>query len=202
MKLYFVRHGESTANIQGEFSNRNDKHPLTAKGVEQARALAATLTGLGVRRIHTSPVLRARQTALLLAEQLQVEVQSEEALREWDVGIHEGSTDPEGWRLHREVQEDWFVHNKLDSKMPGGESFCEIRARFVPLLESLTQDAHGGDRVLVAHGGLYLAMLPVVLKNVSFALAQQYGFPHTACVTAETRPAGLWCISWNGRPIK
>ena len=45
MNLYFVRHGESTANVLQEFNNEDDKHPLTEKGVEQACALARSLSG-------------------------------------------------------------------------------------------------------------------------------------------------------------
>ena len=40
MRLYFVRHGESEANLLHEFSNSGLKHPLTLTGVAQAQALA------------------------------------------------------------------------------------------------------------------------------------------------------------------
>ncbi len=70
MKLYFVRHGESTANLLREFSNGGAKHPLTEKGVEQARTVARALSGLQIEQIYASPVLRAVQTAQILAESL------------------------------------------------------------------------------------------------------------------------------------
>jgi len=200
MRLYFVRHGESIANLLWEFSNSGFKHPLTEKGIEQARAVARSLSGLQVEQIYSSPVMRAVQTAQILAESLQAPLEITEALREWDVGIYEGTTDPVGWQLHRQVQEDWFTHRKFDSKMPGGESFNEIQARFTPFIEGLVQDARNSNRsiVLVAHGGLYLAMLPVIFKNVNFAFACERNFPYTACAVAETRPDGLYCTSWCG----
>ena len=46
MKLCFVRHGESIANLLREFSNSGIKHPLTERGVEQARTLAQKLSGI------------------------------------------------------------------------------------------------------------------------------------------------------------
>ena len=70
MKLYFVRHGESTANLLREFSNSGFKHPLTEAGVEQARLVAHSLSGLQVERIYSSPVMRAVQTAQILGESL------------------------------------------------------------------------------------------------------------------------------------
>jgi len=88
MRLYFVRHGESTANLLREFSNSGFKHPLTEKGVEQARAVARALSGLQVEQIYSSPVMRAVQTAQILAESLQAPLEVTEALREWNVGIY------------------------------------------------------------------------------------------------------------------
>jgi probable phosphoglycerate mutase len=202
MKFYFVRHGESSANLLREFSNSGYKHPLTETGLAQARATAHELSGLPVERIYASPVLRATQTAQILAESLGAPLEITEALREWSVGIYEGTTDPLGWELHRQVQDDWFLHQKWDRKMPGGESFEEIRARFVPFIEQLTENGRDSDRnlLLVAHGGLYVAMLPVILKNVDFAFARQHGFPYTTYVVAKTRPEGLACLSWCGIP--
>ncbi len=68
MRLYFVRHGESEANLARQFSNRGFKHPLTPRGVTQATELAARLAGQGIAQIYTSPLQRAAQTAEILAE--------------------------------------------------------------------------------------------------------------------------------------
>lgn len=119
MRLYFVRHGESTANLPRVFSNSGLQHPLTAKGIEQAQAVARALSGEPVECIYSSPILRAMQTAQILAESRQAPLHITEALREWSVGSYEGTADPVGWKLHRQVQEDWFVREKRDSKMPG-----------------------------------------------------------------------------------
>ncbi len=203
MRLYFVRHGESTANLLLEFSNSGFKHPLTEKGVEQAQAVARSLSGLQVAQIYTSPVMRAVQTAHILAESLQAPLEITEALREWSVGIYEGTTDPVGWKLHDQVYDDWSIDQKFDSKMPGGESLNEIQARFTPFIEGLVKDGRNSNQniILVGHGGLYQAILPVIFKNVDFAFARQHGFPYTAYAMAETRPDGLYCVSWCGTSL-
>jgi broad specificity phosphatase PhoE len=203
MKLYFVRHGESIANLLWVFSNSGTKHPLTEKGIEQARRLAGSLSGLQVERIYSSPILRAVQTAQILAESLLAPVEITEALREWSVGIYEGTTDPVGWELHRQVQDLWFNHRQLDSRMPGGESFNDIQARFTPFIDALVS-ARGnseGNIILVGHGGLYMAMLPAIFKNVGFSFAAQHGFSNTAYALAEIRPDGLYCLSWCDLPV-
>ena len=203
MKLYFVRHGESEANLLHEFSNSGFRHPLTERGTAQARALAGTLAGLPVEQIYSSPVMRAVQTAQILAESLHAPLEITEALREWSVGIYEGTTDPVGWEWHRQVQEDWFVHHQYEHKMPGGESFLEIRDRFVPFIEKLVGDGTSERTVvLVSHGALYTAMLPVVLKNVDYDLVKRLGFGYTCCLLAESGPDGLRCVSWGGVPVE
>ncbi len=200
MRLYFVRHGESQANLRREFSNTGSKHPLTEKGVAQARTLAAAFSAIPVARIYSSPILRATQTTHLLAEEVHAPVELNEALREWSVGIYEGTTDALGWELHSQVQEDWFIRQKFDSRMPGGESFNDIRERFLPFIEEIAQSSEAEDRnvVLVGHGGLFAAMLPVILTNVDFAFARSHGFSYTDYALAESRPDGLWCRVWCG----
>jgi broad specificity phosphatase PhoE len=199
LKLYFVRHGESIANLLHEFSNTGCKHPLTETGINQAKSLANHLSRLQITQIYSSPILRALQTAQILSDRLQAPLEIAPALQEWSVGIYEGTTDQIGWELHHQVQDDWFIHRKFDSKMPNGESFCEIQSRFNPFIERLVENGRYSDQniVLVAHGGLYLAMLPSILKNISFAFARQNGFSHTAYTVAELRSDGLYCTSWG-----
>ncbi len=203
MKLYFARHGESTANLLRQFSNGDSKHPLTEKGIEQARELAHSLSTAQIEKIYTSPVLRAVQTAQILNENLKAPVEITEALREWSVGIYEGTTDPKGWEAHRHVQQDWFIHHRLESKIPGGESFLEIQERFYPFIERLLQNKGESDRsiLLIGHGALYVAMLPIICINVDFTFASQHSFSNTAYALAETRMEGLHCLSWCGIPM-
>ena len=203
MRLYFVRHGESTANRLGEFSNCGFKHPLTETGIRQANTLARKLSSVPVERIYSSPLMRAVQTAQILTGTLRAPVVVTEALREWSVGIYEGTSATSGWEIHRRVQEDWFVRGQYDSKMPGGESFVEIRERFVPFIEELVKAGRHSDQaiVLVGHGGLYLAMLPVICKNISVAVAYSHGVPYSSYIVVETRPDGMSCVSWCGTPM-
>ena len=203
MKLYFVRHGESEANVVMEFSNTLNKHPLTAKGVGQAQKLAESLADKEITRLISSPLLRAVQTAQILSAKLGVEMEINDALREWSVGIYEGSRDPQHWQIHNDLQVDWFYKGKLDRKIPGGESYLEIRARFAPFIEGLLQAGEGSREniVLVGHGGLYLAMLPGLFVNITYKdVLGVREFPNTGYAVAEPRPGG--CTVWNGAEIQ
>lgn len=199
MKIYFVRHGESEANVAREFSNTAIKHPLTDKGRAQVTALAEQLAGVPFRAIYSSPLLRARQSAEILSGRLGVPYEVREALREHEVGELEGSSDPASWERYGDLVRVWMFDRDLDARIPGGESFNELRARFMPLIDELLQK-HGatGDNVLiVAHGGLFHFMLPLLLSNVGFAFGAQHSLGNTACIIAERHEDTWVCSQWG-----
>src|SRR6185503_19145857 len=70
-ELYLVRH--AIAAERGEEWPDDTKRPLTERGIQRFREAAAGLKGLEVRidEIFTSPLVRAKQTADLLAAALQ-----------------------------------------------------------------------------------------------------------------------------------
>jgi 2,3-bisphosphoglycerate-dependent phosphoglycerate mutase len=197
--LVFARHGESEANILGEFSNTGTKHPLTVAGRAQAARLAARLADQGgVHRILTSPLLRAQQTAQILAERLGVPVVADERLREFDVGQFEGTRDPSHWEEFAAVVAAWMLDGDVDRRVGGGESHAEIRARFVPLVQEVA--ALPGRTVLVGHGGLFLCMLPCVLSNVTVAWALAHPLTPTDTVVARRAGERLVCSRWAQEP--
>ncbi len=201
MQLYFVRHGESEANVLRVISNRGMQHPLTEKGRDQARTLGESLLPAGITAIYTSPLLRAVQTAEILSERLGVGFQVTDALREYDLGLLEGATGPETWAGYQALREEWIRHGHWERRIEGGESFEDMRARFVPFIRGLlaAENRDGGNKVLIGHGGVYACMLPLVLANVDLAApSYHYPFPNTGYVLAETRPEGLVCLEWCG----
>ena len=86
-------------------------------------------------------------------------------------------------------------------KHEGGESFLDMRRRFVPFVNELVQQSTGIvlNILCVGHGGLYWMMLPEVLANVGTEdIRQLGGFANTAVVVAEERDGQLVCIEWDG----
>lgn len=72
MRLYFIRHGHAEDPQGPEFDDFARR--LTPKGIETTRALAKLLQGVGVTpaKLYSSPRVRARQTADILAKELRV----------------------------------------------------------------------------------------------------------------------------------
>lgn len=199
MKLYFVRHGESEANLLREFSNRGLKHGLTEKGRQQARALAHSLQSAPVAAIFSSPLLRACQTAEILAQALGLAVQVTDALREFDCGILEGKSDAASWQQYGQLSEAWLNGQMWDQRIEQGESFLDIQQRFVPFVEQIVRAYRTSAQavVLVGHGGTYRCMLPLVLRNIDFRFSAAHGLNHTTVIAAELTSDGLVGLTWG-----
>lgn len=204
MKVYFVRHGESEANVNREFSNREFKHPLTDTGRAQVAALAEQLKELPFQAIYSSPLLRARQTAEILSQQLGVTYYVVDALREHDVGELEGYSDPASWDRYEELIGEWFHKQDLDARIPGGESFNELRARFMPFIAELQEQYGATDDpvLLVGHGGLFHFMLPLLFSNVGFAFSGKHGLGNTACIIGEWQDEFWVCTKWGDTTLE
>ena len=196
MRLYFVRHGESEANIQHVISNRESPFELTELGRKQANTLAQNLKNIPITAIYSSPVLRARETAEILSRSLHLPYQVTKALREYDCGILEEKSDEGAWDLHREIADDWALNQNYLRKPEGGESFLDIQNRFLPFIETLK---HGNDQhiLLIGHGGLFHLMLPLILTNIDNHFVRSHGLGHTECVIAEYSSNGWICQQWG-----
>ena len=81
--LILVRHGETDWNAAGRLQGHTDR-PLNEYGRTQAKRLAEQLAGDGIAAIYASDLVRARETAEILGERLDVEFEGEatEAHRE------------------------------------------------------------------------------------------------------------------------
>ena len=89
--IYFVRHGESEANIKGLFAGQKDDSVLTQKGKEQAEATARKLKEMGLvfDKIISSPLKRALETAVIICNEVghcQRKIETDSRITEYDMG--------------------------------------------------------------------------------------------------------------------
>jgi uncharacterized phosphatase len=85
--VWFLRHGQSQANLENRFAGRRDDSPLTELGRRQALVAAAALP-TRIRWIVSSPLRRAVETAELIRRELGIEneVEIDERLAGHDMG--------------------------------------------------------------------------------------------------------------------
>jgi len=94
-------------------------------------------------------------------------------------------------RIETRRSKDWTA------RIEGGESFEDIRTRFIPFVEALVAAPAPGPVLLLGHGGTFHCMLPIILSNVTFDLVIEHGMGHTSVVIAEQRAHGLECVQWR-----
>lgn len=80
MALFLVRHAVAVG--RSSWDGADARRPLTPRGRRQSAALAALLAGAEVRRIHSSPAVRCRETVAPLARALDLKVRDADALAE------------------------------------------------------------------------------------------------------------------------
>ena len=201
MRIYFARHGESQANLLHEISNRGLRHGLTRKGREQAHLLGESLSNHGIMYIYSSPILRAIETSIILANQLNVDYEIVDGLREYDCGLVEGHADEDSWQQWHMLFDSWTVKKQWQQCIEGGETFFDIRNRFVPFVDGLINKFDGTEtKVLcVAHGGIYRLMLPLIFKNYDEKILEQQGIEYTSYIISEVYSGDLFCVEWNGK---
>jgi uncharacterized phosphatase len=161
-KLFLIRHAQTEWNAQGRIQGSLEQ-PLNEVGREQALSLGERLAAHPVTAIYSSPMLRARQTAEILAQFHECELQFDPALREISYGIAEGLTrdefrfkfGPEIARRDKLSQEE-----RLGFKIPqDGESAAEAISRALPALTSIFKRHPGGHLLVVSHGFIIRSLL-------------------------------------------
>jgi broad specificity phosphatase PhoE len=199
MRLYLIRHGESEANTLEIISNRDMPHPLTEAGRRQAMALAEKLTGASINHIFTSPILRACETAEIIASILLVPAECTSALREPDCGILEGRADEAAWEEHNYWKKKWLEGCEHDRGPEGGETYNEICERFSEFVKSLVAQYGNTEAglLLVKHGALLLFGLPALCPNSEMKSVLERGVGYCASLVIELQNGKFTCRDWE-----
>lgn len=165
LRLLLVRHGLTTANREDRWIGRSDP-PLSEEGLTQAEALATRLAGEGLTAIYSSPQLRARQTAELIAQACGLEVWIEPGLREMDFGCWEGLTQAEIEARYPGQMRAWWADLTAESAPHGGETLAQVAKRAKAAYNKIVARHGEGETVLiVAHGGVLQTLLCQVLGS-------------------------------------
>jgi 2,3-bisphosphoglycerate-dependent phosphoglycerate mutase len=162
-RLLLVRHGETSANLDGVWHGSTDT-PLTERGRRQAERVAKYLaaTCADASALYASDLQRARDTASAIAGALDLEVRTDAGLREYDLGAWEGRTYRELARVHRL----WERMQADPHHAPhGGESPLAVAERLAGALRRIAA-THAGQRVIVvSHGGALSLGLGLLLDG-------------------------------------
>lgn len=180
-RIYLCRHGKTAWNAERRIQGLNDIE-LNREGFKQADLLAEFLESQinAPIRIISSPLLRAKQTADVIGETLDVPVETDERIIEINTGIFTGKrlddlvTD-EAWQAH--LRDPWG-----EGYGEGGESAEAVRTRVMSLIHEAIASKDERDLLLVTHASpirhAIMAMLDIppqhlyhiVVNNASVSL--------------------------------
>ncbi|HVA79789.1 MAG TPA: histidine phosphatase family protein [Candidatus Binataceae bacterium] len=153
-RLILVRHGESEGNVARFFTTTPMTLALTETGRRQAKGAAARIRTLGnPRMVIASQYVRARDTGMIIAEELRLPFEIRNGLHERETGDFAGKP-----------YDSILSANGYDRARPwlwappGGESHEQVRGRVGPILDELARRFADDDLVVVSHGGVMLAM--------------------------------------------
>ncbi len=151
-ELVAIRHGETVWNTQGIQQGQLNSD-LTDLGRAQARALADKLTDEQFDGLYSSDLGRALETAQVIADRVELNVETDLRLRERNLGILQGISLRQFEQEHS-AEYARFRSGDPDYVIPSGESARQRHERCVACTTELA-GRHAGRRILiVTHGGI------------------------------------------------
>lgn len=174
--VFLIRHGLADAprNI---LYGRTDV-PLSRNGIQQIERLVRFLNRKRPDIIFTSPLIRARQTAEIIAGHFNIAPVESEELREIDFG------DWEGVSAQSDEVKRWM--NSPDTFTPtNGESIFDLNERVKGFISRVVRDNRRNSTLyLVTHGGPIRSALINALKIPS-SLCWNIKIPHGSVTCIE-----------------
>lgn len=145
MKLYLTRHGEEI-DADGVVHGYMDV-PLSPHGNEQAQALAESMKGFGIKRIYTSDLTRAVQSAKPLSQALGIGMIPDERLRPIKLGEYEGQKMQDVMQNMKDWSDRWMLNP--NEAIPGGDSFTSFQARNISFFKEVAEHCENDEPVAV-----------------------------------------------------
>lgn len=148
-QLFFIRHGQTEANVKGILTGRLETN-LTQKGIDDAVALSKELTE-DFDYYYCSPLTRTHQT--LKAIKGDVEFIIDERITEVSSGDWQG-------KLKAELpEEEYDLYKKGQLNPPNGESLEDVDKRIKSFLEDMFSKYKSDEKILVVTHNAFMRNL-------------------------------------------
>lgn len=198
--LLFIRHGQTTWNVEHRLPGQLPGIHLTDTGKQQTERLADALAVLPISAVISSPLERARETAEIIAQPRQLPIHFDADLMDIDVGHWAGENHDE---LNKS-NEEWKAFKRNPTVAPPDvETFPQVQARALAAVERWRKREDIGAypafvthadviKLLLAHyTGLEAAQAgKLMIDNASVSIVE-VGNDNEALIVA---------ISWSPKP--
>lgn len=164
-EYFMMRHGESAKNVENIVSSDPTTNTLTAHGRENVSIAARKLKKEKITKIYSSPLIRTRETALLMAKEIGLPESSvvfDDRLREINFGEFEGKSFTD-FVAYRENHMATFTESFV-----GGESYQDVRRRIGEFLYEIEgRDSH--QHILIVTHSVGLESLAAVSQGADLS---------------------------------
>lgn len=162
MKIYLIRHGQTTGDVEDRYGGAYDDE-LTNKGKTQVQELANKLSNYGIQTLFCSPMIRTKQTAEILKSKLDCEIKIVEDLKERNKnGILTGMTKDEATTKYSELVEELKNYRNT---IQGAESQYDFVERIKNVFAEVTSNTNYSAIGIVTHGGPIWAIFTDILND-------------------------------------
>lgn len=180
MKMYFIRHGQTDWNIEGNIQGSCDIE-LNAIGINQAEQLSKKIIEekLSFAKIYSSNQKRALQTAEIISQFTGKKLIQVDGLQEINFGEWEGYSWGEVKEKYSLEYAEWFLNRRI-TKPPKGESYQELVERVLRALCKIIQECDS-NIAIVTHGAVIMC-LQCYITGTDFAEMTKFKAENTSIV--------------------
>lgn len=154
LRVYLIRHGETEFNKKNKEWGQRNEEELNCCGIQQVVSLSKRLKDIKFDKIYSSDLTRAIQTAEIVSKYLDLEINVDKRLREYDPGEVDPSS--EKWiQKYKELLRSGM--SKYNIRPFGGENIWDLIKRVKSFFEHLEKE--NGIVAIVSHSGFNQAFI-------------------------------------------
>ena len=149
MKIYIIRHGESTSDVKEKYDGDYDDH-LTEKGLKEAEIITKKLLNSKIQIIFSSPKIRAIETSKIIKNILKCKMVAVEDISEQDIyGAYPELSKNQPEEEYRRLGE--VIANR-SVEIEGVETYLHFKNRVVRCFSKITNEDYQ-TVAIITHGG-------------------------------------------------
>jgi broad specificity phosphatase PhoE len=192
--MHLVRHGRSVWNAAGRIQGQIDIE-LDEIGLQQAQRIAERLEREPIAAIYSSPLLRARSTAEVIAARFSLPVKLDARLMEYNFGAISGLTWKEMTENHPELANRW-LEDPWAVPVAGSEGRVNFAARVTSAMQDVCASHPAEQVAIVAHGGTFGIYFAAML-GLDLDRRHPFHFGNTSLSLVEMREGVFHIHSLN-----
>lgn len=162
--LYVTRHGETVWNREKRFQGHMNSD-LTQKGIQAAELLSIRMEDIDIDYIISSPIKRAYQTAEIVRGKKNVDIITDDGLKEINLGKFEGLTYDEIYEKYSDIMNK-IIEDPHNVCYPDGESLNLFHKRVSESIKNILMKYEGKKILIVAHGGVVKSIESYMNNNI------------------------------------